>query len=457
MQNHHAVAVILRSAFFGLSFAVLVASGLGGARSGQAVAAAPETENCVTAQCHDALRKEKFVHNPVREGMCTTCHQAADDPQKKTRHPGNLVITLVQQGAGLCAMCHEPKDTKKVVHAPIKGGDCTTCHDPHRSANKGMLKEALPALCFQCHPDSMIKQKVLHPPVAGGDCSGCHDNHQSDFPNRLVQEGNALCFQCHPDKEDALKTRKFSHMPVKQSCIQCHNPHGSPSAAMLSAPVPDLCAGCHPNEAALQHRAATKHAPMAGQKSCRSCHDPHFADQPRLLVTAQKALCLSCHDRELESSRGRIMNMKAHLEANKNGHGPVKSGDCASCHDPHGSNFWRLLVKYYPPDFYAGYSEGRYALCLTCHDKAAFTDRFTKTATGFRDGDRNLHVVHVSKVDKGRTCRACHEVHSDNGQQKHVLQNINFGGWQMPMNFTADKNGGTCAPGCHAEKRYSRH
>jgi len=417
---------------------------------------APAADSCVTASCHAALGKEKTVHNPVKEGMCTTCHQAANDPEKKTKHPGNLIISLVQQGAGLCAMCHEPKDKKKTVHAPVKGGDCTSCHDPHQSPNKGMLKAAMPALCFTCHPESMVQHKVMHPPAAAGDCSGCHDNHQSDFPHRLVQEGNPLCFQCHPDKEEAIKARKVVHYPVKQSCVQCHNPHGSSSPALLSAPVPDLCATCHPNETALRQRAATKHGPMSDQKSCRNCHDPHFSDQPRLLPTTQLALCLTCHDKELESGKGKVANMKALLEGNKNGHGPVKDGSCVSCHNPHGSDYWRILVQYYPPEFYTSFSEGRYALCFSCHDKTAMTERLTTTSTGFRDGDRNLHFIHVNKVSKGRTCRACHEVHADNGQQNHVKQFVGFSGWAMPMNYVAGKNGGTCAPGCHGEKRYSR-
>lgn len=417
---------------------------------------AAQTETCVTASCHPSLGKDKVVHNPVKEGMCTTCHQATIDPQHKTKHPGNLTITLVQQGSGLCAMCHEPKNTKKIVHAPIMGGDCTSCHHPHQSPNKGMLKAPIPVICFQCHPDNMAKYKVLHPPVAAGDCSGCHDNHQSDFPNRLVSNGNALCFQCHPDKEDGLKTKKTGHEPVKQSCVQCHSPHGSENPAMLSAPVPNLCETCHPNEVLSQKRSSTKHGPMVDQKSCRNCHDPHFSDQPRLLPAEPMALCLSCHDKELDTPTGKIANMKSLLAVNKNGHGPVQGGDCVSCHNPHGSNYWRILQQYYPSAFYTSYSEGKYALCFSCHDKAAFAARRTKTATGFRNGDKNLHYIHVNKIEKGRSCRACHEVHADNNQQKHVKRDLLFSGWTMPMNFAASKDGGSCAPGCHGEKKYSR-
>jgi len=319
-----------------------------------------------------------------------------------------------------------------------------------------MLKAAMPDLCFQCHPENMRTQPHLHPPFAAGDCSGCHDNHQSDFAGRLVQEGNSLCFMCHPDKEEGIRTKKTVHFPVQASCVQCHSPHGTSAPAMLSAPVPELCANCHPNEVMLRQRAGTKHAPMNDQKSCRNCHEPHFANQPKLLLTAQAALCLACHDRELETGTGKIANMKALLEKNKNAHGPLQGNDCVSCHAPHGSDYFRLLVKYYPPNFYSLYSEGSYALCFSCHDKAAFAEYRTTSNTAFRNGDRNLHFVHVNKKEKGRTCRACHEVHADTGRPHHVREYLQFGGWTMPMNFSVSKDGGSCLPGCHGEKRYRR-
>jgi predicted CXXCH cytochrome family protein len=416
-----------------------------------------QTDSCVTSRCHSSMGKAAVVHNPVKEGMCTTCHQVVQEPTKKTKHPGNLTITLAQKGPDLCSLCHEPKNKKKVVHAPIMGGDCTSCHNPHQSPNKGMLKEPMPKLCFQCHPDGMTKQKVMHPPVASGDCSGCHDNHQSDFPGRLAQPGNALCFTCHPDKEEGLKDKKKTvHPPVRDSCVQCHSPHGSANPAMLSAPVPELCAMCHPAETDRGKKAVTRHSPVTEGKKCMNCHDPHVADRSKLLLKRETELCFGCHDKELDTKSGKIRNMKAFVEANKNGHGPMKKQSCAGCHDPHGSDYWRLLAKYYPPDFYTAYSDGKYALCFTCHGKAAFTEMVTTRATGFRDGEKNLHFLHVNKSIKGRSCRSCHEVHADTGLAHHVQDAVGFSYWSMPMNYTPSKNGGSCMPGCHGEKRYSR-
>jgi predicted CXXCH cytochrome family protein len=296
----------------------------------------------------------------------------------------------------------------------------------------------------------------MHPPVAAGDCSGCHDNHQSDFQNRLVADGNALCFTCHPDKEEGLRIKKVVHPPVKRSCTQCHNPHGSPNKAMLSSAVPSLCANCHPTETSLTEKAIVKHGPMLDAKTCMNCHDPHYSDNARLLPSPQKELCLRCHDKSVETERGTIINMKKWLETNKNGHGPVRENNCVACHNPHGSDYWRILTRYYPADFYTSYSDGKYALCFACHDKTAFQQITTETATNFRNGTKNLHFVHVNKATKGRTCRSCHEVHADTGVQKHLRERVGFSYWSMPLNFSPNKNGGSCAPGCHGEKSYSR-
>jgi len=294
-----------------------------------------------------------------------------------------------------------------------------------------------------------------HPPVAAGDCSSCHDNHQSDYPKRLVADGNALCFTCHPDKQEGLK-KKSVHPPVQQDCVQCHAPHGSGQKALLLAVVPALCANCHPNETALIEKASVKHGPMLDAKACMNCHAPHFADNGRLLQLPQLELCLSCHNKAQRTERGMVRDMKAWLAANKNAHGPVQQKDCVACHGPHGSDYWRMLVRYYPADFYTSFSDGKYALCFTCHDKEAFRELRTETATGFRNGTKNLHFVHVNKAGKGRTCRACHEVHADNGTGHHIRETVGFSGWAMPLNYSQTKSGGSCAPGCHGEKAYAR-
>jgi len=420
-------------------------------------------ESCVTSNCHGTMGKGVSVHNPVKEGTCSVCHQITQEsePGKKTKHPGNITITLVQPGANLCYKCHAPKNTRKIVHAPISGvnGDCTVCHNPHQAPNIGLLKEPVPALCFRCHQDSMMKNKVMHSPVEAGKCSGCHFNHQGDLPNRLVMEGNALCYTCHQKTQEGVNTKKDVHSPVKQSCVLCHDPHGSANKVLLSNPVPAICSTCHPNEVTLSEKSLNKHSPMTDEKACMNCHEPHYSDQAKLLPMPQKDLCISCHNKELTTEMGTIKDLKAFLSANNGGQGPLKDKPCFTCHNPHGSDYWRLLVKFYSSNFYTSYSDSKYAMCFTCHEKAAFTTLRTQKATKFRDGERNLHFIHVNKLAKGRTCRACHDacaVCQSSGQPNNIKETVGFSYWSLPMNFTPSKNGGSCAPGCHGEKMYTR-
>ncbi|MBT9536511.1 MAG: cytochrome C, partial [Nitrospirae bacterium] len=68
---------------------------------------------------------------------------------------------------------------------------------------------------------------------------------------------------------------------------------------------------------------------------------------------------------------------------------------------------------------------------------------------------KNLHFVHVNKTIKGRTCRACHDVHATNNP-KHIRDAVPFGAWGLPVGFQKASNGGSCQPGCHQKFEYNR-
>jgi hypothetical protein len=117
-----------------------------------------------------------------------------------------------------------------------------------------------------------------------------------------------------------------------------------------------------------------------------------------------------------------------------------------------------LLTAPFPPATYARFDLAEYGLCFdACHSPQMVTTRTTDSLTNFRDGDVNLHFVHVNRDEKGRTCRTCHAVHGSN-LPNHMAAEVPFerSGWQMPIGFEKQADGGSCSPGCHAPKTYRR-
>ena len=404
-------------------------------------------DSCVSAKCHANMGKEKFVHGPVSAGDCTFCHQqTASHKFKPIKNVGKL-----------CNECHDKKFTAKYVHSPVKDGECTGCHDPHQSPYQFQLRAEGGDLCFNCHDKGLMQGKYVHGPVAVGGCSICHRPHESDYPKLLLASGNEVCFSCHTDKEEAFKEKKHMHTPVKESCINCHSPHSGEYKYNLPADGKrDLCFTCHDDKEKHIAEAKVKHRGLDTDKKCLACHDPHVGDYANQLIMQPAELCLSCHDREYRrNGKVELANMKAILQQNKDHHGPIRENDCSACHDPHGSDNFRMLREYFPELFYAPYKASNYKLCFMCHEETIAEEQYTTTLTGFRNGNQNLHYVHVNKADKGRTCRACHDAHATNNP-KHIRNAVPFGTWHLPINFQKTETGGKCSPGCHQPFAYDR-
>jgi predicted CXXCH cytochrome family protein len=249
------------------------------------------------------------------------------------------------------------------------------------------------------------------------------------------------------------------HPPAADRCTSCHNPHNSEFPKLLDAQPFRLCTGCHDDIGTLALDSAVKHGALESERSCLNCHDPHASPVEYLLQGLPFDLCVDCHGQDgiLDGAGVELTNIGALVAGSHMRHAPVEEKDCTACHEPHGGEGFRLLVDEYPAKFYASYSEENYGLCFTCHDAESFEQSRTRNLTGFRNGDRNLHFVHVNKEKRGRTCRACHEVHA--APQDHLLRNgVPYGkrGWILKLNYTQEENGGSCAKTCHVKRTYDR-
>ncbi len=400
----------------------------------QARTAPAEGQGCITAQCHQGMLKSKNIHPGA--DPCDTCHQAV-----KTPHPqkGQQTFKLSQEVPALCFQCHEPFK-KKNIHPPVKDGMCTSCHNPHDSAQPKLLVQPMRDLCASCHPDK-VDAKFGHGPASTGDCTFCHNPHASDNAKLVVKEGPALCFMCHGDLEPMIK-KKYVHPAIEMGCTACHNPHGSSYRKFFSAEGANLCFQCHPNIQDKLKNTKSIHPPIKTERGCASCHNPHASDSPKLLPKEGKDLCLDCH-KDLIKKNQTVL------------HGPIKEGKCTGCHDPHGTPNDKLLVKPYSTDFYVSYNENEFQLCFSCHNRDLLKFPTTSYATGFRDGDRNLHYLHVNRKDRGKRCKVCHMVHASENP-KLIVNTIPFGKWNLPLNYIKTDTGGSCLPGCHQKYSYDR-
>ncbi|MBI5478923.1 MAG: cytochrome C [Deltaproteobacteria bacterium] len=296
-----------------------------------------------------------------------------------------------------------------------------------------------------------------HAPYGSGECGMCHKNNDPKNPGPALKTGSEMCFGCHDELKTALKRRKV-HSPTKQDCGKCHNPHNSTHPKLLVDDPGALCGTCHK---AITRKATTSkvgHAPMTQGKKCLTCHNAHASGIDHLLIRLPFDLCVECHSKDgMKSKDGKkLTNFKKHLDENKEWHAPVAGKDCSACHTPHGGDKFRLLTAEYPPEFYSPYEPKNYKLCFDCHNPEILASPRTRTLTRFRDGDRNLHYLHVNKADRGRTCRACHEVHASR-QPNHIRDGVPYGpkGWILKVVYKKTPTGGTCEKTCHAGAPYN--
>jgi predicted CXXCH cytochrome family protein len=395
--------------------------------------------DCFAQECHSEMKAEKkeFQHKPYKENNCIACHL----PEMSEN---NGVDQLNQRM--ICAGCHEAMEHEIVgsrhIHGPINVGDCTSCHSPHQSDVTYLLKETYNKLCNTCHKiERLFSDEFVHKPVKDGNCGLCHDPHASNYKSRLTDVGANLCIACHEEMVTGM-TYEYVHTPlIKSGCSDCHDPHSGNDELRLLSSLDTLCFKCHTEKKNEIEQYEYKHEP-AQEGKCIICHSPHYSENKSLLLTKVDELCYQCHKENRQWK-------ERHFQ-----HGPVVQGNCSACHNPHGSDNAYILRLSFPHKFYSPYEKGKYNLCFVCHKEAMVNAEQTETVTRFRNGKKNLHTLHVNQK-KGRTCRACHDVHASD-QEDHIREEFRFGIMDMPIYYKKSENGGTCIPGCHNQRSYDR-
>src|SRR5688572_23765575 len=367
--------------------------------------------DCMRSGCHAALNRAAFVHAPVAVGACAGCHEPEGEVSAHR-------FRYVRAEKDLCSFCHPQKVRMEFLHTAYREGQCTGCHDPHGGRDRLYLKhEDRSVLCAGCHDASLapptgdgaepLPLAFRHEPVVQGRCAECHASHGSNEPNLLPVPERDLCLVCHGDILTDIESAAHVHAPLETGCGACHSGHGGADRSLLRAPERDLCLGCHESILSARGAKSEAHPPRQGGASCLDCHSAHVAASPGLVAGGVSGACYGCHSREIVLEGGRkIADVKAEIAGALSVHEPVAKGVCDACHSGHASEHGDLLAKPYSVEMYTQEADRAFELCFGCHDPALAAAERT-TATRFRDGDRNLHHVHV-KGPKSRTCALCH-------------------------------------------------
>jgi predicted CXXCH cytochrome family protein len=400
---------------------------------------------CITADCHSDLKQLRFRHGPTAQNKCDPCHQSVG---------GKHVFTAPAKGNQLCLQCHDPVPLGKVQHKPVRE-NCQDCHAIHGENNRFFLIGGEgSAVCMKCHKDVERDMEYLHGPFQQGLCLACHEPHESDNLKLLTAPPDKFCATCHEELADDAKKARYVHKPFAEDCGGCHAAHGGKFRYFLLAAENRLCIKCHEKEIEAGRNLKYRHETFVEKEQCSTCHLSHFSNFEKLLKQQSGPLCLGCHNRTYEREGQRpIADIQEQIARAKFLHGPIRDHTCIPCHEAHGSNNVGMLRYYFPPRFYAPFSEANYALCFDCHDKKIVLQPESRD-TSFRNGLQNLHYLHVNR-EKGRTCRACHAEHASN-HPAHIRDTVPYGKWVMELECEMTATGGACATACHARYAYDR-
>jgi predicted CXXCH cytochrome family protein len=459
-----------------------VASTLAGLLLTQAAPPTDRVLNCTTSGCHSEQMSHQVLHGPVAAGFCSACHEYTE--------PTTHEFQLKRQGASLCSFCHVGKMnlTGMVVHPPVADEQCTDCHNPHGGNRQYMLSGATNReLCTSCHEQILVAEGSVHSPILrDDDCLQCHLAHTSLHDRLLKEEPTTLCRSCHASVFEPVDLAReqmsflatglsidptsangassvtggpYVHQPLLDGmCDQCHEVHASTHPTLLKQEPATLCTGCHEPVKLAALNAVATHTPMMDDRACLNCHNPHHGDHATLLRDEPLTTCLQCHhDTAVARPDDTIVpSLAPLLDPNIKLHAPVAEGNCRGCHNVHGAEHAKLLNEPFPTEFYHRFKRDDYETCFSCHEAELATEALTATATNFRNGEQNLHNIHVvAKGDDGRSCRVCHDVH---GSTRDALTHasVPFGEWEIPIQFSRSDTGGSCAAGCHRARRYDR-
>jgi predicted CXXCH cytochrome family protein len=105
----------------------------------------------------------------------------------------------------------------------------------------------------------------------------------------------------------------------------CDVCHDKNAVGITNAPLQKICYQCHDDFA---KKYTFLHGPIASGY-CVGCHNPHSSDLPKLHKRKAQDLCLYCHELKV------VLKNEVHTD--------IGETNCTECHNPHGGSEIYLL------------------------------------------------------------------------------------------------------------------
>ncbi|HQR75638.1 MAG TPA: DmsE family decaheme c-type cytochrome [Burkholderiaceae bacterium] len=276
------------------------------------------------------------------------------------------------------------------------------------------------AKCLMCH--SAVYEKMARTRhMAAADsrtfgCIGCHgsssdhaDNPVEKRPDQVFKGKGAIdagaatevCLACHVSAtpKPMMLWAGSAHPQSGVACNDCHQVHVDKEKVFNKAEQPSVCYACHKEQRVLGNRPF-RHPVQEGKVTCSDCHSAHGSAGPKLARRDTiNTTCYTCH----AEKRGPFVQ----------NHEPVQD-NCATCHNPHGSNIAGMLHTRDP------------ILCNQCHTPhtiggvgavggqpgvfpPAVPPQTRSAVTPLSSG------INTVNIWQGRSCLNCHtQVHGSN-------------------------------------------
>lgn len=438
---------------------------------------------CATChQGHKAKAKNMLTQNSI-SGLCFVCHgytgpsynvaEEFDNGSSVGEASMHKAIDSKSDSDLTCADCHDPHGIKKSGTNDV-WPKLLAARDPE-NPDKFITSEDGNKFCLACHGSQSAN--VVYDNRLGD----YWVNTLGDHSKGMNQEGGKY-FAVHYDSGfSALNPPSGTNI----TCTQCHEPHGSKNAGLIDNNITnssgndndkDLCYKCHDSASNSISSVNIKNQfEQTGSKhditsssvglGCRSCHEPHSVSNTKFADSSSdkpsdisdplntkenwnkssgsgriSEFCIRCHNKdsglvvEKLMTTSTIVPFSVYLpEANFSGPGWNKSDynnsahyqnniECTECHEPHGSEYDRLLTR--PEDQQSGdLTEG---ICLKCHSgngsaPDVYHNGFDQTYTHptlSKNSEHSDTEDYSNLSTRHAECYDCHDPHTANSSNK---------------------------------------